>query len=139
MKKIQRRSLIKKMLGSLALGTLFTSIHGKSEVKYEGHGNFKHVVFFWLKNPDVKEENKRFLNNLRHFIQHVDVIKSSHIGIPADTSRDVIDNTYSYCLIVTFNNKAEHDIYQEHQKHKEFIQHSEDLWEKVLVYDSVQV
>ena len=67
----------------------------------------------------------------------MDVIKTQHIGSPADTDRAVIDNTYSYSLVLSFDSKKEHDIYQEHQFHKDFIANASELWTKVQVYDSV--
>ncbi len=54
------------------------------------------------------------------------------------TDRDVIDNTYSYSMVITFDSKKEHDIYQEHPAHKKFIENASSLWDKVLVYDSVK-
>jgi hypothetical protein len=66
-------------------------------------------------------------------------IKTKHVGTPADTEREVIDNSYSYCLVVTFDSKKEHDIYQDHTLHKQFIENASDLWEKVLVYDSISI
>ena len=99
-------------------------------------GNFLHVVFFWLKKEDEKTR-KTFLKELRKFIDHVDMIRSQHIGTPADTDRPVIDNTYTYSLILSFDSKKEHDEYQEHPLHKDFIANASSLWEKVQVYDSV--
>ena len=67
-------------------------------------GEFVHVVFFWLIDDTVDTRSK-FMSELRKFIDHVDVIKTKHIGSPADTDRDVIDNTYSYSLILSFESK----------------------------------
>ena len=100
-------------------------------------GPFFHVVFFWLIN-DSKEVKSSFEKELRHFIEHVDEIRTSHIGTPAETDRDVIDNTWSYSLVLSFDSKKEHDIYQDHSLHKRFIENASSLWEKVLVYDSVK-
>jgi hypothetical protein len=99
-------------------------------------GKFLHVVFFWLKKEDDKTK-KAFLKELRKFIDHVDMIRSRHIGTPADTDRPVIDNTYTFSLILSFDSKKEHDEYQEHPLHKDFIANASALWEKVQVYDSV--
>ena len=79
------------------------------------------------------------MNALTKFIETVPGIRPSHIGSPADTDRPVIDSTYSYSLIVSFDSKKEHDIYQEHPLHKDFIAAAEDLWDKVQVYDSTMV
>lgn len=102
-------------------------------------GSFVHIVFFWLKEPENAEAHARFLKALTDFIHNTPVIKTQHIGTPADTSRPVIDSSYSYCLVTAFESQKEHDIYQEHPLHKEFIESAQDLWEKVLVYDSNRV
>ena len=95
------------------------------------------MVFFWLIN-DSPEVEMQFLKELKDFVGQVEEIKKVHIGPPADTDRDVIDNTYSFSLVVTFDSKKEHDIYQEHKLHKLFIENASGLWNKVLVYDSVR-
>ena len=103
----------------------------------ELEGGFIHMVFFWLIN-DTPEVKQKFMKELKQFIGQVDEIKQSHIGTPADTNRDVIDNTWSYNLVLTFDSKKEQDIYQEHQAHLKFIENASSLWEKVLVYDSIK-
>ncbi len=99
-------------------------------------GEFMHVVYFWLKTPDSQEDRDAFLSSLTNFIEHSENINSKHIGMPADTDRSVIDNTYTFSLILSFDSKEEQDKYQEEAGHLQFIEESESLWEKVLVYDS---
>ena len=141
-----RRKFIRKLGGITALLALGSSARANNMKLTEAglgdnkelEGGFFHLVFFWLVN-DTPEVKKQFLKELKHFISQVKEIKKVHIGPPADTDRDVIDNTYSYSLVITFDSKKEHDIYQEHDAHKKFIENASSLWEKVLVYDSVKV
>ena len=130
----KRRIFLKKLGGLAAVLAIPPSLKAKKPETMEG--NFLHMVFFWLKNDEAKTK-KLFLAELRKFIDHVDMIRSQHIGTPADTDREVIDNTYSFSLILSFESKKEHDAYQEHQLHKDFIANASSLWEKVLVYDSI--
>lgn len=138
-----RRQFIQKLAGITALFTLsrpgkaLTGSLPASWISKELEGNFIHVVFFWLKDEETSTM-EMFLRELNKFIDGVEVIKSKHIGTPADTDREVIDNTYSICLIVTFDSKEEHDIYQAHQLHQDFIANASELWDKVLVYDTVK-
>ena len=97
---------------------------------------FKHTVFFWLKNPEKKADREAFEKSLKKFIDNSEFVQSKHLGIPAKTNREVVDNTYTYCLQVTFKSKKEHDKYQAEKAHKTFIEESMALWEKVIVYDS---
>ena len=133
-----RRQFIKKLGGVSAL--LAIASPGIARMKKTGgsEGDFVHVVFFWL-TDDTKETRDEFLTELRNFIDHVDLIKTSHIGSPAETDRPVIDNTWSYSLILSFESKKEHDLYQEHPLHKKFIENASSLWKKVRVYDSVKI
>ena len=103
----------------------------------ELEGGFIHIVFFWLID-DSQEVKQKFMKELKGFTGQVEEINKVHIGPPADTNRDVIDNTWSYSLVVTFDSKIEHDIYQEHQAHLKFIENASSLWKKLLVYDSIK-
>jgi len=140
-----RRRFIRKLGGiaaMLTLGTVARANTGRSSEETSGNskeleGGFFHVVYFWLVDDSV-EVKEKFLKELNCFVNDVDEIKKVHIGPPADTDRDVIDNTYSFNLLLTFDSKKEHDIYQEHPAHKKFIENASSLWEKVLVYDSIR-
>ena len=140
-----RRKFIRKLGGitaMLALGSTARANNMNHSEAGDGNnkeleGGFFHMVFFWLVN-DTQEVKQNFLMELTQFVDQVDEIKKVHVGPPADTDRDVIDNTYSYSLVLTFDSKKEHDIYQEHPAHKKFIENASSLWEKVLVYDSIK-
>lgn len=102
-------------------------------------GNFAHNVYFWLKNPESQSDRDAFKESLFRFINNSEFIKTKMVGTPADTKRGVIDNTYTFSLILTFENKAMQDKYQKEDIHLKFIEESSDLWEKVLVYDSERI
>jgi hypothetical protein len=130
----KRRTFLKRLGGLAAVFALPAGLKaGKPETI---EGNFVHAVFFWLVNEDDKTK-KAFMSELRKFIDHVDMIKSQHIGTPAGTDRPVIDNSWTFSLILSFDSKKEQDEYQEHQLHKDFIANASSLWDKVLVYDSI--
>ncbi len=133
----ERRKFIRKLGGITALLALASPGKAKVRMTEESEGSFMHVVFFWLVD-DAKETHKKFLSELRKFIDKVDLIKTKHIGAPADTDREVIDSTWTYSLILSFDSKKEQDLYQEHQLHKNFIENASSLWKKVQVYDSVK-
>ena len=109
------------------------------EIPSSGQGNFTHIVFFWLKKKNNKEDHKVFESSLIKFLKSSKYIKTMHVGRPADTNREVIDSTYSYCLSLTFANEEDQAAYQEEKVHKIFIEESSNLWEKVVVYDSENI
>ena len=111
-----RRQFIRKLGGMTAFfalttpGKAGTALSQKGRTK-ELEGNFVHVVFFWLID-NTRETKEKFFDEVKKFIDNVDVIKTKHIGTPADTDRDVIDNTWSYSLVLSFESIKEQDIYQ---------------------------
>jgi hypothetical protein len=99
---------------------------------------FIHHVFFWLKKPVTIAVREKFENALKELVT-VETIVSYHLGLPASTNREVIDSSYTYSLLTTYKNKKDQDIYQTHPKHLKFIEDCQELWEKVVVYDSVKI
>jgi hypothetical protein len=97
---------------------------------------FIHHVFFWLKNPDSKQDQEALIAGLRK-LSRVETIRSFHIGKPADTNRDVIERSYSISWMLIFDNLEDEEIYQPHPIHKKFIEECSHLWKKVVVHDSV--
>ena len=95
-----------------------------------------HHVYFWLKNPDSKEDLEKLLEGL-DALAKVDEIKSYHIGKPAATKRDVIDSSYAVSWLLVFGSAKDQDAYQVHPIHLDFVKNYSHLWSKVVVYDSV--
>ncbi|HEX5662821.1 MAG TPA: Dabb family protein [Xanthomonadaceae bacterium] len=98
-----------------------------------------HHVFFWLKNPDSKEDLARLLAGLRT-LAGIDTVRGIHIGVPADTEqRGVVDGSYSASELLFFDDVAGQNAYQVHPIHKQFVADCEHLWERVVVYDATAV
>lgn len=94
-----------------------------------------HHVFFWLKNPDSKEDLARLLAGLRT-LAGIDTVRGIHIGVPAETEqRGVVDGSYSASELLFFDDVAGQNAYQVHPIHKQFIADCEHLWQRVVVYD----
>ncbi|MEP3387650.1 MAG: Dabb family protein [Reichenbachiella sp.] len=102
-------------------------------------GKFAHSVLIWLKNPDNASDRQKIEKGLKELIENSDYIRSAHLGVPALTARDVVDNSYTYHLMVTFGSKEEQDKYQVEPAHKKFLADCKNLWSKVLIYDSINV
>jgi len=100
---------------------------------------FRHTVLFWLKEPNNESHRKTFESSLKRFIDNSEYVQNSHIGKPANTNREVIDSTYTYCLAVSFLSKEDQDKYQLEPAHLKFIEESSHLWNNVVVYDSVLI
>ncbi|MCH4822701.1 Dabb family protein [Gramella lutea] len=114
------------------------SFYAQEEKSYLDH-SFTHVVYFWLNNPESAEDRKAFEQSLSKFLSVSKYPKTKFIGVPAGTPREVVDGSFTYSLILSFSSKEEQDLYQEEKAHLIFIEESEHLWNKVVVYDSVGI
>ena len=98
-----------------------------------------HHVFFWLKNPQSKEDLAKLLAGLRTLAK-IETVRGAHFGVPASTEkRDVVDNSYSASEILFFDNTAGQKFYQDHPVHRKFVEDCSHLWERVVVYDALAV
>lgn len=97
---------------------------------------FIHHVFFWLKNAGSQEDRAQLVEGLKK-LSSVKTIRQFHIGQPAGTSRGVIENTYAVSWFVQFDNAADEASYQVDPIHLKFVETCSHLWNKVVVYDSV--
>jgi hypothetical protein len=135
MKKQTRR----KFIASTAALTVGVAAYGLPTMETKDKKQLAHHVFFWLKNRDSKEDLKKLLDGLRT-LEKIDTIRKLHIGVPASTEvRPVVDNTYSASELMIFDDVAGQNVYQDHPIHKKFIENCSHLWEKVIVYDSMDV
>lgn len=96
---------------------------------------FIHQVYFWLKNPDNTDERNRLLTGLQG-LAYIEPKTLFHVGVPASTDRSVIDRSYSFSLLLTFNDLEEQEVYQKHPIHLKFVEECSSLWSKVVIYDA---
>ena len=97
---------------------------------------FAHTVYFWFKDPDNKADRAKFESSLKKFLDNSKFAKTNFIGTPPVATREVVDGSFTYSLIVTFKSAEAQEGYQKEEAHLIFIEECKDLWEKVIVYDS---
>ncbi|WP_276389404.1 Dabb family protein [Eudoraea chungangensis] len=97
---------------------------------------FVHNVYFWLKNPDSEDDQKIFEKALKKFLKKSKYAKTLYIGKAPKATRDVVDDSFTYALIVSFKSAKAQEKYQEEKPHLVFIEEASELWNKVIVYDS---
>jgi len=133
MKKTSRRNFIKQGSMAACSGTaIFAGQQSSGKMK----NVFVHHVYFWLKNPGNPSDRKALQEGLIR-LSAVKTIRSFHIGKPATTNREVIDTSYALSWLALFENKEDQDSYQSDPIHLKFVEDCSHLWEKVIVYDSV--
>jgi Stress responsive A/B Barrel Domain len=96
-----------------------------------------HQVYFWLKNPDSKEDQQKLIEGIKT-LAAIPQVKGLHIGTPASTEkREVVDNSYAASELLFFATLEDEQAYQVHPIHQAFIKNYSHLWSKVVVYDSI--
>ncbi|HWA75831.1 MAG TPA: Dabb family protein [Polyangiaceae bacterium] len=94
-----------------------------------------HSVYFWFKPDADPARVSEFESGLRR-LTGVEQIQAAYFGKPEQTPpRPVIDRSYDWALVVHFENLGDHDAYQEHPLHVEFLERFAATWERVQVYD----
>lgn len=100
-------------------------------------GKFLHHVYFWLADPDSPVARKEFLAELNK-MRVIPGIRYSFVGTPAADARDVVDNSFTFYWLVTFDDKKAWKVYDTHPIHDAF-RKKLALWKKVQVYDTLRV
>jgi hypothetical protein len=98
-----------------------------------------HHVFFWLKNPSSNDDLNKLVEGLQT-LKAIETVRKIYIGVPASTeARDVVDSSFSASELLFFDDVAAQDVYQVHPIHKKFVEDCSHLWQKVVVYDSIEI
>lgn len=99
-------------------------------------GTILHSVYFWLKEGLTATE----LTDFPQFFEALRAIPEIHslsYGKPAATNpRPVVDQSWSYNLIVTFSSIEDINVYETHPTHLKAIEKFSKYWTKVEVKDT---
>lgn len=126
----------RNLLFLIALAGCFVQLSAQDKKSETFDSAFAHTVYFWFKNPDNQEDKAKFEHELKKFLDHSVYAKTNFIGTPPPATRDVVDGSFTYALIVTFESAEAQEGYQKEQPHLDFIAACKHMWEKVIVYDS---
>ncbi len=95
-----------------------------------------HSVYFWFKASAEPARVADFEAGLRRLIG-IEQVLQAYVGKPERTPpRPVTDQSYDWALVVHFQSLADHDAYQDHPVHLEFLERFAATWERVQVYDT---
>lgn len=111
----------------------------ENESRHDFDSNYVHTVFFWMKNPTNEGSNKKFEVSLRKFLDHSKYAKTQFIGKPPKATRGVVDDSFTYSLVLSFESAEAQENYQNEAAHLVFIEESQNLWDKVIVYDAMSI
>ncbi|MHC4876737.1 MAG: Dabb family protein [Planctomycetota bacterium] len=95
-----------------------------------------HMVFFDL-NDDSDGAREQLVAAAQKYLSGHDGTVYFSVGvIGKEFDRPVNDHDFSVALHVVFENKAAHDVYQQHERHLAFIEENKANWKRVRVFDS---
>jgi heme-degrading monooxygenase HmoA len=121
------------LAGSLALALLGAALAPAAEAPGRV---FAHDVFFALKDS-TPETRQALVDACQKYLDGHDGVTFFAAGTRAtEMTRDVNDTDFDVSLHIYFESEAAHAAYQEHPRHKEFIEKMKDNWDAVRVFDS---
>ena len=97
---------------------------------------FVHSVYFWLHDDLSPAARATFVDGIRSLCT-IGTVAQSFIGIPAATNRSIIDQSYSYALVLVFADEGAHDAYQVDPIHDRFRERCGGSWKEIVIYDAV--
>lgn len=121
------------------LGISLTSFGQDAKATPEFDPAFVHSVYIWLNNPDSEADRAAFEKAMHTFLTNSKYAKTKFLGTPPKATRDVVDDSFTYKMIVTFESAEAQDAYQTEEAHLTFIREAQSLWKKVLVYDAQSI
>lgn len=127
---------MKTAISILILCTTLLNCKPKENAMTSFDSAFAHTVYFWFKNPDSQEDRATFEASIKKFMDNSMYAKTKYVGTPPKAIRDVVDDSFTYSLIVSFESAEAQALYQTEPAHLVFVEECKDLWEKVIVYDS---
>ncbi len=96
---------------------------------------FSHVVIFWT-DPAQPNAADELITGINQYLKGIPGLEYFHTGRMVPSHRPVVDQTYQVALNTVFKNKADHDAYQIHPQHLEFVEKVfKKVCRRVLVYD----
>lgn len=139
---MERRNFLKSVTAAGVTGTLLASctpVENKETAKSGAFatGTILHSVHFWLKEDISEEEEQDFLNFFDE-LRKVPGVQTLQYGKPAPTNpRPVVDNSFQYNLLVTFQNMDDINTYETHPTHIAAAEQYSKYWTKVQVRDTL--
>jgi hypothetical protein len=97
---------------------------------------YTHVVYFWLNNPENAQERTDFETGLRALFKASKYTRTNFLGTPPKATRDVVDDSFTYGMILTFDSAEAQQAYQNEPAHLIFIEQKKHLLKKFVVYDA---
>ncbi len=134
---MKRRNFVKTATAAVAVGTVAPALATSVTGEKASDKVVNHYVLFWLKK-DLTEQQVEEFTGFFEMLRTVPGIRKFYYGKPAGSKpRDVVDNSFTYNLMIQFDTLEELEVYGVHPIHMDAIEKYSHFWEKVAVHDSV--
>jgi hypothetical protein len=101
-----------------------------------GPGHFVHCVFFTCKPGTPETEVNSLISDTESMLARIPSVRQIDSGRrDARMQRDVNETEYTVGLVVYFDDKAGHDLYNDHPLHIEYVNKHMGHWTNVVIYD----
>ncbi len=97
-----------------------------------------HNVYFWLQAGLDKNQLAEFEQGLSALCDDT-AVTAGYYGVPAPSDRAVVDSSYSFALVLIFQDTGKHDQYQIGTVHQQFLDVNAAKWTRVQVYDLISL
>lgn len=129
----------RRWMGLLAVLGLSASPARAATIKRASKKQVVHHVFFWLKGSAPKADVDKLIAGLQT-LRNIPEVRELRIGVPAGTEeRSIVDSSYSVSELIVFDTVEDQKRYQDHPIHQQFVKTHGHIWDKVVVYDSIDV
>jgi hypothetical protein len=93
----------------------------------------RHIVMFKFKDTATLEEIKKVEDAFRYLPSQISEIKNFEWGM--NNSPEELEQGFTHCFFVSFENEAGRAVYLPHPKHLAFVEILKPTLDKVLVFD----
>jgi hypothetical protein len=92
-----------------------------------------HNVYFALRDNSPATQDKL---SKKYLTQHPGIIFFAVGSLAKDLCRPVNDRDFDVSLHIIFQTKTDHDAYEAHPRHEQFVAENKNTWKRVRVFDS---
>lgn len=95
-----------------------------------------HNVYFALSDNSPAAREKLIVACKKYLTGHPGIVFFAVGALAQDLCRPVNDRDFDVGLHIVFQTKPDHDAYQVHPRHEQFVAENKSTWKKVRVFDS---
>jgi len=134
---MERRKFITATALAVTAGSLTSVLANATEKESKKGLIYNHYLLFWLKN-DLTEKEVADFTGFFEILKGLPYVKSLKYGKAANsTPRKVVDNSFTYNLVIQFGSLEDLEAYGKLPAHLAAIKKYSVYWEKMIVHDSI--